>query len=243
MVPDRGRYPELDAFRGLAVSMMIFFHFFVDLSFLGVEGPDPFSGPLRIIGLLTASLFIFIAGISAHIKAEKTTGTKKQAISFLYRGGELILIGIGITAVTWIYLGGQGYVVFGILSLIGTALVLTPLFYKAGNYSLLVAAIISIVAFFVPLPHGPLWMAPGGIHPENFFSIDYTPLIPWLAVFLTGLSAGRIIYPKGEQRWIIGKIPRFFFPFTVIGKRSLLIYLVHQPVMILLISSLTGTGI
>lgn len=238
MVQNPGRYPELDAARGLAVMMMIFFHFFVDLSFLGLKGPDPFSGHLRIFGLLTASMFIFIAGLSAHIKAEKNT--KGQVISFLYRGGELILIGIGITVVTWIYLGGEGYVIFGILSLIGSALILTPVFHKTGYYSLFLAAIILFITFFVPLPNGPLWMAPWGIHPDMFVSVDYTPLIPWLAVYLFGLSAGRIVYPQGKQRWITGKIPRFFTPFAIIGKRSLLIYLVHQPVMILLLSALTG---
>ncbi|MDD3575037.1 MAG: heparan-alpha-glucosaminide N-acetyltransferase domain-containing protein, partial [Methanospirillum sp.] len=42
-----GRYPELDACRGIAILMMVFFHFLVDLAFLRIPGPDPFSFPLR----------------------------------------------------------------------------------------------------------------------------------------------------------------------------------------------------
>ena len=112
------RYPELDAFRGTAVIMMVIFHFFIDLSFLGIEGPDPYTGVLKGFGIVTASLFLIIAGISAHITYEKTRSSTGQNQEFIKRGTKLILIGLGITLVTWWFLQGEGYVVFGILHLI-----------------------------------------------------------------------------------------------------------------------------
>ena len=231
-----GRFPELDAARGVAVFMMVFFHLFVDLSFLGVPGPNPFTGPLRIFGLATASLFILIAGISAYIKAERTSHTKGWFLSFFKRGAELIIIGFGISMVTYWYLEGQGYVVFGILHLIGLAILLTPALYYLGRYNVLLAIAILSIYFLLPLPYGPFWMVWTGIHPVGFISVDYTPVIPWLAVFLIGLLSAPLLYPGGNHRWIFQALNlKLFYPLIYTGRHSLAIYLLHQPIMILIL--------
>lgn len=244
MVTNQNRFPELDMFRGLAVVMMIIFHFFVDLSFLGLSGPDPFSGFLKAFGLCTATMFITIAGISAHIKADKTPGIKNQVFVFLKRGGYLILIGFGISLCTWYFLKGEGYVVFGILHLIGTCLILTPVFHRLYYTNLVIAGILLLFPFYIDLPPAPIWLTWVGLHPEGFFSVDYTPLIPWLAPFLIGLFLGKCFYPK-EKRGdtSLSRLTRICNPFIVAGKHSLFIYLIHQPVIIILLVILTGKGL
>ncbi|HPY60384.1 MAG TPA: heparan-alpha-glucosaminide N-acetyltransferase [Methanospirillum sp.] len=236
----RGRYPELDACRGIAILMMILFHFFVDLAFLGLKGPDPFTFPLRLFGLLTAISFVGIAGVSAHLKIEKIPDINRQISAFLRRGGELILIGAGITIITWFVMDGEGYVVFGILHLIGTALILAPLLYRSGYYGLLFATVLIIISLTGLLPSGPLWLAWSGICPDDFYSVDYTPLIPWLSVFILGLYSGRLIFPSGHAVYAFDthKKPVLFLAF--IGRQSLFIYLVHQPVLFILIMAFTG---
>lgn len=236
------RYPELDAFRGTGVLMMVIFHFFIDLSFLGIDGPNPYSGFLKGFGVVTASLFLLIAGISAHITYEKTSPSNTQTREFIKRGTKLILIGLGITLVTWWFLYGKGYVVFGILHLIGFGIILTPFLHRFGKYALLIAGGLLFISSIGIVPYGPLWLAWMGIHPENFSSIDYTPIIPWLSMFITGLCIGQILYPEGRQRFqiTIANIPSVR-PVIYAGRHSLFIYLMHQPVMIGVISLLTGT--
>jgi uncharacterized membrane protein len=238
MTAHLGRYPELDAARGVAVFMMIFFHLFVDLSFLGIQAPDPFSGPLQLFGLITASFFILIAGISAHIKAERTYHTNRWYISFLKRGVELILIGFGITLVTYWFLNGQGYVIFGILHLIGFCLLVTPALHYLGKYKILIVFGILLISSAFTLPHGPIWMVPIGIHPPDFTSVDYVPVIPWLGVFIIGMLTGQFLYPEGVRRCNFSKILNFrlWYPVIITGRHSLVIYLLHQPVMILILS-------
>lgn len=238
-----GRYPQLDACRGIAVPMMIWFHFFVDLAFLGLPGPDPFSGLLRIFGMLTTISFIGIAGISAHLKAEKTPGMMNQFSTFFKRGGELLLIGMGITIVTWWVMDGEGYVVFGILHLIGTALILTPFLHRLKYAGLILAAALIPIAYSNLLPSGPLWLAWSGICPDDFYSVDYAPLIPWLSVFLIGLSAGRFLFPYGNPRCDLGAPGSFVLSLAHLGRHSLLIYLIHQPVLFLLIISVAKISI
>jgi len=238
------RYPELDAFRGAAVIMMVIFHFFIDLSFLGIDGSDPYSGVLKWFGIVTASLFLIIAGISAHITYEKTNSSLRQIQGFIKRGTKLILIGFVITLVTWWFLQGEGYVVFGILHLIGFGIILTPILHRFGMYALLIAGGLLIISSIGSIPYGPLWLAWAGIHPEIFSSIDYTPIIPWLSMFITGLCIGQILYPKGRQQFqITGSILRLLPPFVYTGRHSLFIYLIHQPVMIVVLSIITGKSL
>jgi uncharacterized membrane protein len=238
MTTHPGRFPELDAVRGLAVVMMILYHLFVDLSFLGISGPDPFSGPLKVFGLATASLFILVAGVSAHIKAERTINNRRWYLSFLKRGMELIFIGFGITLVTYWFLNGEGYVLFGILHLIGLSLLLTPFFYRLGRYNIIPVVCIFLYSWFFILPFGPLWMVPTGIHPAEFVSVDYTPVIPWMSVFLIGFLSGGFLFPYGNHRWdlkIKAEKIRYFLPFIITGRHSLIIYLVHQPLLVLIL--------
>lgn len=238
------RYPELDAFRGTAVIMMVLFHFFIDLSFLGIDGPDPYSGFLKGFGVVTASLFLSIAGISAHITYEKTCSSNTQTCEFIKRGTKLILIGLGITLVTCWFLHGEGYVVFGILHLIGLGIILTPVLHRFGLSLLLIAGGLIFISSTGIVPHGPLWMAWAGIHPENFSSIDYTPIIPWLSMFLAGLYMGKRLYPEGKQRLqLSGSKMRRIEPLIFAGRHSLFIYLIHQPVMLVVLSFVTGRSL
>jgi len=236
-----GRYPGLDACRGIAILMMVSYHLFVDLDFIGIPGPNPFSGPLKYFGFLTTISFIGIAGMSAHLKSEKNRGFWRQIRAFLKRGGELLLIGAGISLVTWWVMQGEGYVVFGILHLIGTALILAPFLYRLGYYGLIPAGGLILIAVF-GLPAGPLWLAWIGICPEDFYSVDYTPLIPWLSVFMIGLSTGRILFPSGYPRYSLKLPEKPVRCLAFFGRHSLAIYLIHQPVLFLLILTFSKMG-
>jgi len=64
-------------------------------------------------------------------------------------------------------------------------------------------------------------------------SSDYYPLFPWLGVFLYGISIGRILYPGSVS--LFGGVPRGTGLINFLGRHTLTVYLVHQPVLIFLI--------
>ena len=80
---------------------------------------------------------------------------------------------------------------------------------------------------------GHPWLAWLGIEPD-FFMIDYWPIFPWFGVMLLGLSAGNLLYSKGNRRFALGATPRppAMGGLTFLGRHSLLIYLVHQPILV-----------
>ena len=62
---------------------------------------------------------------------------------------------------------------------------------------------------------------------------DYMPLFPWLGVFLIGCVIGRLCY-KDKKTLFAGRgkvMTAVSRPVEFIGRHSLIIYLVHQPVV------------
>lgn len=231
-VPER--YPEIDIARGIAVVMMVLFHIAFDLSFLGIAGIPVSSLPWRAFAMATAALFLLLVGISLSISAgyAKTRLSRSDFIlKYLKRGAGIYTIGIGISIVTWIILPGA-FIVFGILHLIGLSIALSPLYTGYSWQNLLAGLAIILVSPVVAAMRGDGWLVWLGIHPPAFYSIDYTPVFPWLGVVLIGVGLGAILYPRAARRWDheVPTLPRS--PLRFLGRHSLAIYLVHQPIIL-----------
>lgn len=225
--------------------MMVIFHLLFDLSFFSIAPVNVQTGLWRFFGYATAALFIMIAGTAAVIRLERTppgTPALQQAAPLLRRG--LFLIGIGclISLVTWIFLRGEGYVVFGILHLIGVSTMLAPLCVRLRSAVLIPGLLLILAGWYLPLPAGPIWAVWAGIHPPDFFSVDYTPLIPWLGVYLTGMAGGVFLYPRGRRSFPLPSRLAPFLAFPALpGRHTLLIYLAHQPLLLALLMVMTGS--
>lgn len=231
-VPER--YPEIDIARGIAVVMMVLFHIAFDLSFLGIAGIPVSSLPWRAFAMATAALFLLLVGISLSISAgyAKTQLSRSDFIlKYLKRGAGIFAIGIGISIVTWIILPGA-FIVFGILHLIGLSIALSPLYTGYSWQNLLAGLAMILVSPVVAAMRGDGWLVWLGIHPPAFYSIDYTPVFPWLGVVLIGVGLGAILYPRAARRWDheVPTLPSS--PLRFLGRHSLAIYLVHQPIIL-----------
>jgi len=78
------------------------------------------------------------------------------------------------------------------------------------------------------VPSGRL--APAVRHPSpGLGAFDYFPLFPWFGIFSSGAALGKSLY--AERRSLIpGRLPVTFV--NLAGRHSLLIYIVHQPVIL-----------
>jgi uncharacterized membrane protein len=226
------RFPEIDLARGVAVIMMVVFHTAFDLSFLGIVPLPVGEGGLRLLALATAGLFLFLVGISLSISsahAREVLSRRDFILKYVRRGALLLLLGLGITFVTWLLLPG-GYVLFGILHLIGLAVLVSPLY--TGRYwanLFLGAAIVALGPVVAGLSGSPLllWV---GVQPASFYSVDYTPVFPWLGMVLLGVFFGMTLYPSGKRPPTYPLLS--FRPLQFLGRHSLAVYLIHQPVII-----------
>lgn len=237
------RFYEIDLLRGIAILMMVLFHTLFDLSYFGIWPVVVSSGFWRYFAFSTASLFLLIVGVSFSISYARAFAglSKKQLyLKFLYRGAGIFALGLLVTLGTWLYLG-EGFILFGILHLIGVSVILAPLFYRFGKFNVLIGIACILTGFVVAGLTGPFWLLPLGIAPAGFWSVDYTPLFPWFGMVLIGIGAGSVLYPSGKRGFSLPQIPeRWEKQLTLPGKHSLLIYLVHQPLIILLLHFTTG---
>ncbi|MDD1683214.1 MAG: DUF1624 domain-containing protein [Methanoregula sp.] len=240
------RFREIDTARGIAILMMIVFHTVFDLNFFMIAPINVSTGFWRWFAMATASLFLLVAGISlvvSHARSAFQLSGFALIKKFLYRGAGIFALGLLVTFATWLYLH-EGFIVFGILHLIGLSVMLSPLFFRFGKYNVLLGLLCIAGGFFIGTIQGPVWLLPLGIVPASFVSVDYTPLIPWFGAVLAGMGAGEFLYSGGIRRFTAPHLPdRIAAPLAFLGQHSLVIYLVHQPVIILLLAAMTGTEV
>jgi uncharacterized membrane protein len=222
------RDDALDAARGVSLIAMIAYHIVFDLSYFGYIQFDPF---FRYLAYPIAGSFIFIAGISLSIKAQSIglqADYRASVSPFISRGIKILGIAAGITIVTWIY-PHEGFIVFGILHLIGISTILAILFLPLGRWNILPAGMIILIwLIFFPL-NGSAYLIPLGIYPPGFYTLDYEPLIPWFSLILVGIAAGSVWYSGKRIKQRENRIVKLL---AVPGRNSLIIYLIHQPIII-----------
>ena len=65
------RFWEVDSLRGLAIIMMVTYHFIFDLTFFGVFPFDIYSGFWWFFARITALTFIFLMGVSLTLSSTR----------------------------------------------------------------------------------------------------------------------------------------------------------------------------
>ncbi|MEW5953871.1 MAG: heparan-alpha-glucosaminide N-acetyltransferase [Bacillota bacterium] len=211
---------EIDSVRGLALVLMIIYHLLYDLNVFFGFSVAYNEGLFYFIGKAAAALFILVAGISCAF-------SNNNAL----RGIKLILWGYLIFLVTSLVLPGSN-IVFGILQFLGVCFLLYPVFKNLTPSLLLTigAAIIFTGQLTSQLSVSHNWLAPLGFYGPDFSSVDYFPLIPWLGIFLMGIAIRKTVYK--ENKSLFNQAGNYFKPLAAVGKRTLTIYLIHQPLIL-----------
>ncbi len=231
-----GRYALLDELRGLDLINMIAYHALWDLIFLfGVQADWYFEWQGRLWQFCICSVFILLSGFCVPFGRHT-----------FRRGWVVFGSGALVTAVTLIFMPADR-VVFGVLTFLGSAMLLTalcrPLLEKIpAGWGL--AASLVLFAVCYPISSGYLgvgslqvalpealyanyFTAYFGFIPWWFYSTDYFPLLPWLFLFWAGWFLHRVI---GRRR--MEPLRRSVCaPLGWLGRNSLVIYLLHQPLL------------
>jgi uncharacterized membrane protein len=215
---------------------MLCYHLIYDLAYFGVYSGNMLSTPWQTFARSIGTTFIAVMGISltlryARLKPE--LDRKHLFVKYLRRGLTLLAWGMVITAVTYLVIG-PGFVVFGILHLLGLSTILACPFLRSRWASLVggvfVIALGTYVSGLITLSPWLLWL---GVQQIGRRMVDYYPLAPWFGVALLGVFVGFSLYPEGRRGYPLPDLSRSLpvRGLGFLGRHSLLIYLVHQPVL------------
>jgi uncharacterized membrane protein len=230
---------EVDALRGVAILMMVLYHLLFDLVGLGGFSIEGFDSFWRLWARATATLFITLAGLSLTLSYARARSHTAPNVSlfprFLRRGLGVFGCGMLVTAGTWLFYPSE-VVTFGILHFIGASIVLAYPFLRLGWWNLplglaSLAAGLALQVRNVALPFP--WLLWLGLPPVRYTAFDYFPLLPWFGLMLLGIWLGGRLYAGGRRAMplpdLSGAPPVRLLDF--LGRHSLLIYLIHQPIL------------
>lgn len=226
------RLELLDVLRGAALVAMAIYHFTWDLEFFqyldrGTTG----MGGWKLFARCIASSFLFLAGASLVL----AHGRGIRWLSFRRRFAQ-VAAGAAIITLTTYVATPNGFVFFGILHQIALASLLGLLFLRLPWFvTAVVGAVVIAMPQFVETPlTDPKVLAWIGLSERPPVSNDFVPVFPWFGAVLLGIASASLAGSLGWWDRARALNPRLsaLSPLAWLGRRSLLFYLVHQPVLI-----------
>lgn len=227
------RIEIIDALRGLSILLMVIHHALYDaVYFLGAPRWLFSNFIFNPLHYFFAGLFIFLSGVSCRFSH-----------SNLKRGLVTFVAGWVVTLVTYLV---DNPAWFGILHLLGSSamlvgaaeLVFPRLLHgerskrrDAARVLVLLASVILFVFLWIKVYDssynfkGFAWL--GFVYP-GYYSSDWFPLLPWFFVYTAGAAVGGFVVERRlPERFYTAKIPFF----ATVGRNTLIVYVLHQPVL------------
>ena len=229
----------IDFLRGLALVNMLAYHFMYDWVYvfgLPAAWYDISRPAVHAWQQYICWSFILLSGFSLHLARRPVKN-----------GLTVAACAAALTAVTVLFLPAEA-IWWGVLHLNACAVLLTTLLQKPLQKLPPAAGLAACAALFAltnQLPWGyfgferwRLAAVPAGLYRANLFwlglpdlgrfaSADYFPLLPWLFLFWCGWFAARLWPPRPAAK----PAPAALRPLCWLGGRTLLLYMLHQPLI------------
>ncbi|WP_051141672.1 heparan-alpha-glucosaminide N-acetyltransferase [Aurantimonas coralicida] len=226
------RYVFIDVWRGLAIIGVVAYHFGWDLNFFGLILPDlMFSGPVTVFARALAGSFMFLVGVSLVLAHNSNLHWWK----FIKRLVKLITAAVAISIVTY-FLFPDAFIYFGILHSIALASVIGLAFLPLPTGLIFFAsfAVLAAPFLFETSAFDTRMLAWVGLAAEPPMANDFVPVFPWFGVTLAGIACTRLFLSKQRTRDVPPKPANgvVIRGLAWVGRRTLPIYLFHQPLLI-----------
>lgn len=219
---------EIDALRGLLILCVIASHTLFYLA--NVLGRFSLPPLVRFVMQYGGILFVILSGLSA------TLGSRSFRRGLLvFAGGMLLTVG-SLAAVRLGWLSEDMVIHFGVLHLLGFAMMVYPLLKKLPSPALLAfgLAVIALGFWFElrPVMVESKYLFALGLRYVGFSSGDYFPIAPHLGWFCLGILLGRRLYPEKTTRLpgVNSETPILRF-LRWCGRNSLYIFILHLPIL------------
>jgi len=230
------RFIELDILRGFAILFMIILHLFWDLDYFGIL---PLNKNLYSLNIIVPVIFFLLVGICLAVNNNKYQNqSRTMYLRTIQRGLWIFNLGMLFTFLTSIFLPDKP-ILFGVLHCIGCCIILSTLLLKLKSTNIILAVLLIVsglaLGFFYTNENPNMVELASGIHESDVgaHTIDYFPILPWFGVCLLGITLGNFLYKDNKRRYHLPDLSKFRSTkiFSWLGQHSLVIYLIHQPII------------
>ena len=216
---------------------MALFHFCFDLNHFGFIKQNFYADPFWTVQrTCIVSMFLFCAGFGQAIALDQGRGDSRFTPAFWRRWAQVAGCAVLVTLGSlWMF--PRSYISFGVLHCIAIALIVMRLTAGLRGGLWLLGLIAFAVPQFVQSPwfdtRATNWI---GLVTRKPVTEDWVPLLPWIGVMWWGLAAGQWVLAR-RRAWVTGSLAGALKPLATLGRWSLSFYMLHQPVLIGLLTA------
>lgn len=230
------RIALFDTVRGMTVISMVAFHVTYDLVYLyGCNIPLFTQGPFQEIWRSSISwTFLLLAGWMTRLSRNnwRRAGVYALAAFTVYVATSLVAVDTPVS--------------FGIIFCMAASTALFQLLKDlVDRFPATVGAVAFLALFFLTqqVPKGIYeipYLAWLGFPTAGFASGDYYPVLPFSFMYLAGSCIGRTFEERLQAGYPAWMKSDYCPPLSWVGRKSLIIYLIHQPIAILILMLIFG---
>ena len=232
------RIHEIDLFRGFLIMLVVFDHLMWFINFYIFKNTSGFlnwywTSELRyVVRQIVLCLFLFTCGVSCHLSRNNSKrGLLLLALAIL------VTIGTHILQVLPLLNDRVVAIDINILGVIAISILLYALCQRLDFKGLLfVTGVLIVFYFFIQisikqdpsLDYNPILSilyCPFNPIKEGYVG-DYLPLFPYIIFLFFGVMFARIVYQNKQS--VISKKGRWERPICLLGRHTLIIYVLHE---------------
>ena len=228
----RQRFDRLDALRAVAIVWMAVFHFSFDLNHFGFTHQNFYTDAFWTVQrTCIVTLFMFCAGVGQAIAFDQRQTWPRFWRRWSQVAGCALLVTIGSM---WMF--PRSFISFGVLHGMAVLLIVMRVSTGAGRWLWPLGLAALVLPHLVQHPwFDTRWTNWIGLVTHLPVTEDFVPVLPWLGVVCWGMATGQWVLTH-RRAWLTGPLPSVLQPLAVLGRWSLSFYMLHQPVLIGLLS-------
>jgi uncharacterized membrane protein len=221
------RIRGIDVARGLAIVAMIAYHFAFDLAYFKITAANFYRDQFWLHSrTLILSSFLLLAGVSLVLAERAESGRRHFWPHVLRIAGCALVVSVASYAVF-----PRSFIWFGVLHAIAVSLVLIrPVVSRPRVALALGLAVIAAGNLLTASWFDRPWLAWLGFATTKPLTEDYVPLFPWTGVMLVGMAVGHALVKNGFRA--VAPLARLPAAIAWLGRHSLAVYMLHQPILL-----------